>query len=128
MSRLANTPYTLPSVRATIIRSFRWKTFEHGDMSKFPANSVFFEIMKKYRCKKPQTVAKHLMGDSYEMNEYDRRHFGKVMSATQFLKTLQFLRYNQNGWQNEDVNEVIRKLAEWLVSRTPEYEEAKWNF
>lgn len=128
MSKMPCTSYTLPSVRATIIRSFRWKTFEHGDVSKFPAYSVFFGIMKKYRCKKPQTVAKHLMGKSYDIPLYDRKTFGKIMSATQFLKTLQFLRYNNEKWDNDDVNEVIRKLAEWLVSRTPEYEKAEWNF
>lgn len=128
MSTLGNTLYTYPSVRVTIIRSFRWKVFEHGDMSKFPAKSIFFDIMKKYRCKRPQTIAKHLMGKSYEMGEYDRKTFGKVMSAPQFLKTLQFLRYNREEWDNEDINNVIRRLAEWIVSRTPEYENAKWNF
>ena len=128
MSKLFCTPYTLPSIRVTIIRSFRWKSFEHGDMSKFPAETVFFRIMKKYHCKRPQTVAMHLLGTSYEEAKNDRKNFGKVMSAVQFLKTLQFLRYNFKGWDNEDVNDVIRKLAEWLVSRTPEYENAKWNF
>ena len=127
MSTLPMTPYTLPSLRATIIRSFRWKTFEHGDMSKFPAKSVFWDIMQKYHCKKPQTVARKLMRSWYDIPEYDRKTFGKIMSATQFLKTLQFMRYNY-GWENEDVNNVIRRLSEWLVSRTPEYEKAKWDF
>ena len=128
MSKLSCTPYTLPSIYATIIRSFRWKSFEHGDMSKFPTEAVFFRIMKKHHCKQPQTVAKHLMGVFYEGAKDDRKNFGKVMSAVQFLKPLQFLIYNYKAWDNEDVNDVIRKLAEWLVSRTPEYENAEWNF
>ena len=124
MSKLANTPYTLPSVRATIIRSFRWKTFEHGDMSKFPANSVFFEIMKKYRCKKPQTVAKHIL-KGYKPSVHERKYCAKILTATQFLKTLQFMRYN-DYMEREIANMIILPLSEWIVSRTKEYDEAKW--
>lgn len=128
MSRIVSSERVLPSLYVTIIRSFRWKTFEHGDMSKFPAKSVFFDIMKKYRCKKPRTVAKHIIG-SANFSEYERRTLGKIMSAPQFLKTLQFMRYNHpKNWDNDEINTIIRRLAEWIVSRTPEYDNAKWDF
>lgn len=126
MSRMVRTERALPSLYVTIVRSFRWKTFEHGDMSKFPAKSVFWDIMQKYRCSRPQTVAKHLLGEK-NFSEYQRRTLGQIMTAPQFLKTLQFMRYN-HGWDDEDTQNVIRRLSEWIVSRTPEYDNAKWNF
>lgn len=126
MSRMIASERVRPSLYVTIVRSFRWKEFEHGDMSKFPAKSVFWDIMKKYRCKRPQTVAKHLIGEK-KFSEFERRQLGTIMTAPQFLKTLQFMRYN-HGWENEDIQNVIRRLSEWIVSRTDEYENAKWDF
>ena len=127
MSRIEPSNRVLPSLYVTIVRSFRWKTFECGDMSKFPANSVFFGIMRKYRCKKPQTVAKHIIG-STKFSPFERRVLGEVMTAPQFLKTLQFMRYNSARFDNDEINDIIRRLSEWIVSRTPEYEKAKWEF
>ena len=126
MSRMIASERVRPSLYVTIVRSFCWKEFEHGDMSKFPAKSVFWDIMKKYRCKRPQTVAKHLIGEK-KFSEFERRQLGTIMTAPQFLKTLQFMRYN-HGWENEDIQNVIRRLSEWIVSRTDEYENAKWDF
>lgn len=127
MSKMPLGQKIVPSLRVTIIRSFRWKEFKHGDTSKFPASSVFFEIMKKYKCKKPQTVAKHILGYKYEMSEYQRRTFGKVLTATEFLKALQFMRYN--GYMEREIaDSIIRPLAEWIVSRSDEYEKADWYF
>ena len=127
MSKMPLGQCIIPSVRATIIRSFRWKTFPKGDTSTFPASSVFFEIMKKYKCSKPQTVARHILGRKYNMSIYDRRTFGRVLTSTEFLKAMQFLRYN-DYINEENANSVIRPLAEWIVSRSEEYDKAAWYF
>jgi len=124
MSKLQMTGRELPSLYVTIIRSFRWKHFNGIGEDKFPASHVFFNIMKKYRCKKPQTVAKHIIGP-YKPTEYQRRRIGTILTATQFLKTMQFMRYN-NYIDDETANMVIQPLAEWIVSRTKEYDDAKW--
>lgn len=124
MSRMPLTGYEKPSLYVTIIRSFRWKKFKGIGEDKFDAHAVFFDIMKKYRCSKPQTVAKHIL-NGYKPSEYERRNIGKVLTATQFLMTLQFMRYN--GYMARDTaNMVILPLAEWIVSRTKEYNDAKW--
>ncbi len=127
MSKIENSVILIPSLYVTIIRSFRWKSFDQFDMSKFPASSVFFDIKRKHHCKAPQTIAKHLLGEEYFLDGKKRRKVGKVMSSVQFYKSLQFLRYNQNI-DNDDFNSVLFHLADWLVSRTPDYEKAKWNF
>ena len=124
MSKLPTTGRELPSLYVTIIRSFRWKEFKGIGEEKFPASSIFFEIMKKYRCKKPQTVAKHVL-NGYKPSAHERKYCAKILTATQFLKTLQFMRCN-GYMEREIVNMIILPLSEWIVSRTKEYDDAKW--
>ena len=124
MSKMPTTGRELPSLYVTIIRSFRWKEFKGIGEEKFPASSIFFEIMKKYRCKKPQTVAKHVL-KGYKPSAHERKYCAKILTATQFLKTLQFMRYN--GYMEREIaNMIILPLSEWIVSRTKEYDDAKW--
>jgi hypothetical protein len=125
MSKMPTTGREFPSLYVTIIRSFRWKEFKGIGEDKFPAKSVFFEIMKKHHCKRPQTVAKHIL-NGYKPSKYQRLKIGKVLTATQFLKTLQFMRYNGHI-DRDTANLVILPLSEWIISRTKEYNDAKWQ-
>lgn len=124
MSRMLPSAYMMCCVRATIIRSFRWKEFEQGDTRRFPAASVFHEVMLRHRCRSPRAVCRHIMGRCNTMSE--RRHT-PILTATEFLKALQFLRYNDR-MERELADSIIRPLAEWIVSRSVEYENAKWCF
>lgn len=125
MSHLPVSEKMLASVRNTIIRSFRWKTFEMHD-KKFPSY-VFFDMQKKYKCKKPQTICKHLLCKCYLEDAIKFRQRGKILTSVEFLKTLEFIRYN-GGASEDDLNGIIIRLSEWIVSRTDEYQKAEWYY
>ena len=125
MSRMPMGTDMAKCVRATIIRSFRWKEFEQGDTSRFPATRVFHEVMLKHKCRSPRAVCKHIMG---RCNTAYERRTARVLTATEFLKAIQFMRYNGYHMSREVADSIIRPLAEWIVSRSEEYDKAKWCF
>ncbi|UEA63032.1 hypothetical protein LK429_00125 [Hoylesella buccalis] len=72
---------------------------------------------------------------------------GKRMTIVQFLKTLQMIDYNTDarGWIEDEeyetwtmrkdyenfkmkINELISNVAQFIVRRLPEYDNAKWDF
>lgn len=124
MSVMAIGPNMRCCVRATIIRSFKWNEFAQGDKRMFPAKSVFHEVMLRHKCRSPRAVCKHVMG---RCNTAFERRTARILTATEFLKALQFMRYN-GYMEREMADSIIRPLAEWIVSRSEEYDKAEWRF
>lgn len=78
---------------------------------------------------------------------YLRKQEGNRMTLIQFLKTLQMIHYNTDvrGWIEDEeyeawrlrkdyenfkmkINELISNVAQFIVRRLPEYDNAKWDF
>lgn len=79
--------------------------------------------------------------------QYLKEQDGKRMTIVQFLKTLQMIDYNTDarGWIEDEkyemwvmrkdyenfkmkIKELISHVAQFIVHRLPEYDNAKWDF